>query len=412
MLQLPGLGFGTDGYPSVIARRLRVLNIATWMAAALMAGFAIAEVIFGSAEALWLAGAYATAAVPLAMIPLLHRFGPFAAPLGFAVTGYTTIFVICSAVGTDAGVSMQYLVAAAIIVLILGAEHWLASAALTMVAAGLAIWLELSVPADTGLLSPMHMAISLTANVAGSATILFTIVLYSLRDTARAEARAEREYDRSEQLLNSILPGSIARRLKAAPGSTIVDRYDQASVLFADMAGFTARASEVPAEHLVECLNRVFGEFDRLVARHGLEKVKSSGDAYMVVSGIPVPRSDHAEALADFAIEMRELAKVLPNSIGEPTAIRIGIASGPLVAGVIGSEKMFYDVWGDTVNVASRMETACPEGEIHLSPETALALQDDFDLEAIAPQEIKGKGMMATWLLRGRRNAKAATDRL
>jgi adenylate cyclase len=233
-------------------------------------------------------------------------------------------------------------------------------------------------------------------------------MFYTVREAARAEAAAEREQERTESLLTSILPEAVAERLKLAPGSTVVDRYDEASVLFADMAGFTARAGEVPPEDLVACLNRVFGEFDRLVARHGLEKIKTSGDAYIVVSGVPQPRPDHAEILADFAIEMRDMARALPNSQGQPTSIRIGVASGPVVAGVIGRSKMFYDVWGDTVNMASRMESTGQPGQIQVSAASYELLRDKFDLDKVGQLEIKGKGAVAAWFLRGRRKRSAA----
>ncbi|WP_446720762.1 adenylate/guanylate cyclase domain-containing protein [Mesorhizobium sp. L-8-3] len=389
--------------PFKVARRLRVLNIATWMAATLMAGFAAGEFLVASAGT-WKVGiAYAIAAALLALIPLLHRFGPLVGPLAFAVVGYAIIFTICSMVGTDTGMPMQYLVAAAIMVLILGLDHLAISAALTVLAAVLIIVLELFVPADPGIRSTEHTSISLVANVVGSSAILFAIVLYAIRDAARAEAAAEREYERSESLLTSVLPESVAERLKLAPGAILVDRYDEASVLFADMAGFTARASEVSPEHLAACLGRVFGEFDRLVASHGLEKVKTSGDAYMVVSGVPRSRPDHAEVLADFAMAMRDMAMTLPDSQGQPVAIRIGMASGPVVAGVIGTSRMFYDLWGDAVNVASRMETTAPQGQIQVSRESYELLKDKFVLDQVGPLDIKGKGAMVTWLLRGRR---------
>lgn len=400
---LPNIDYGTSRYPEQVARRLRVLNIATWMAAALMGGFAVGEFAAASTGAWRIGIAYVIAAVLLALIPLLHRFGSLVSPLVFAVVGYAIIFAICSMVGTDTGMPMQYLVAAAIIVLILGSNHAAISAALTVLAALLVVALELYVPGDTGIHSRAHTLVSLVTNVAGSSAILFAIVFYAIRDAARAEAAAEREYHRSESLLTSILPSSVAERLKRAPGNILVDKYEHASVLFADMAGFTARASEVSPEHLVECLNRVFGEFDRLVARHGLEKIKTSGDAYMVVSGVPRQRPDHAQVLADFAIELRDMAKVLPNSQGQPTTIRIGIASGPVVAGVIGTNKMFYDVWGDTVNVAARMETTGPQGEIQVSPEAYNLLKGKFIFDRIGPVKVKGKGTMVTWILRERR---------
>lgn len=405
MRYLPKVDYGTNRFPPKVARRLRILNLATWMAAVLMGAFAVGEFLAGAEGASAVVTAYVAAAVLLALIPTLHRFGPLVGPLAFAVVGYAIIFTICSMVGTGTGMPMQYLVASAIMVLILGADHPAISLALTMLAALLVVILELSVPADTGIHSKAHVLASLVANIVGSAAILFAIIFYAVRDAARAEAAAEREYSRSESLLTSILPGPVAERLKLNPGSLLVDRYDQASVLFADMTDFTRRASEVSPEHLVECLNRVFSEFDQLVARHGLEKIKTSGDAYMVVSGVPRPRPDHAEALADFAIEMRDMARTLPNSQDQPTTIRIGIASGPLVAGVIGTNKMFYDVWGDTVNIASRMETTGLPGQIQVSPATYDLLADKFLFDKLGPVAIKGKGAMITWLLRERKAA-------
>jgi adenylate cyclase len=403
---LPKIDYGTERYSAKVARRLRILNIATWMAATLMGSFALSEFLFASEEGRQVGIAYVIAAAVLASIPLLHRFGPLVGPLAFAVVGYAIIFIICSMVGTDTGMPMQYLVAAAIVVLILGADHPVISASFTLLSAFLIIALELTVPADTGIHARAHTLVSLVANVIGSSVILFAIVFYAIRDAARAEMAAEREYHRSETLLANILPPSVAKRLKLRPGTVLVDKYDQASVLFADMAGFTMRANEVSPEHLVECLSRVFGEFDRLVAQHGLEKIKTSGDAYLVVSGVPRPRADHAEVLADFALAMRDMAKTLPDSQGQPTAIRIGIASGPVVAGVIGTNKIFYDVWGDTVNVASRMETTVPEGQIQVSPETYELLKDKFNLNKVGPLAIKGKGPMVTWILQARRKSR------
>ena len=400
---LSDICYGTKRYPPRIARRLRILNIATSMAATMMGGFALGEFL-AAAKDTWKVGvAYLIAAGLLAAIPLLHRFGSLVAPLAFGFVGYAIIFAICSMIGTGTGMPMQYLVALAIMALILGNDHVAVSAAFALLAAFLILALELAVPANTGMLPQAHMIVSLVATVAGSSIILFAIVLYALRDTARAEATAEREYHRSETLLANILPASVAERLKLGTGTVLVDKYDQASVLFADMAGFTMRASEISPERLVECLNRVFSEFDLLVDHHGLEKIKTSGDAYMVVSGVPQARADHAEVLADFALAMRDRARTLPNSQGQPTALRIGMASGPVVAGVIGTRKMFYDVWGDTVNVASRMETTGPEGQIQVSPEAYELLKEKFVLDKLGSVNIKGKGPMVTWLLRERR---------
>ena len=171
------------------------------------------------------------------------------------------------------------------------------------------------------------------------------------------------------------------------------------------MAGFTARASDTAADELVQFLNRVFSDFDRLVERHGLEKIKTTGDAYMVVSGVPAARLDHAQALALLALEMRDTAAGWLDPHGRSVPLRIGIGTGPVVAGVVGTRKFFYDVWGDAVNVAARMETTGIPGKIHIAPQTYECLKADFALEDGGYADIKGKGAMRTWFLIGRRAA-------
>ena len=169
------------------------------------------------------------------------------------------------------------------------------------------------------------------------------------------------------------------------------------------MAGFTARASETEPVQLVRFLNEVFTTFDRLVERHGLEKIKTSGDGYVVISGAPVARADHAEALADLAIDILDAARNLRDQHGGRVPIRIGVASGPVVGGVIGTRKFFYDVWGDAVNVASRMESTGLAGKIQVSNETYARLQGRFVLQPRGMIDVRGKGPMATWFLLARR---------
>jgi adenylate cyclase len=199
----------------------------------------------------------------------------------------------------------------------------------------------------------------------------------------------------------NILPAAVANRLKAPVHQVIADKYEEASILFADMAGFTAGASDTAPADLVGFLNEVFTAFDRLVERHGLEKIKTTGDNYMVVSGVPVPRPDHAAALVKLALEMLDAAERIHDPNGREVSIRIGIASGPVVAGVVGVKKFFYDVWGDAVNVASRMESTGVPGRIQVSPETYDYVKDQFEFESRGPIDVKGKGKLTTWLLTG-----------
>src|SRR5262249_40032888 len=185
---------------------------------------------------------------------------------------------------------------------------------------------------------------------------------------------------------------AAAQRLKQRATSLIADRYAEASILFADMVGFTSRASDTAPDELVKFLNGVFTRLDALVDLHGVEKIKTTGDAYMVVSGVPEPRRDHAEALADLALDMRNALAGLVDPKGRVVPVRIGIASGPVVAGVVGTRKFFYDVWGDAVNTALRMESTGEAGKVQLAPETKELLKDRFDLEERGLIAVPGKG--------------------
>jgi adenylate cyclase len=279
-------------------------------------------------------------------------------------------------------------------------------------AAALIITLHLVAPDNTGLLSANALFLgNFVTNVITNTAILFAVVFYAVREIARAEATAEREYARSEALLANILPPRVAAELKDRPGDSSADRtrgeiadaYPEASILFADMAGFTARAADTAPVDLVRFLNGVFTRIDALVETHGLEKIKTTGDAYMVVSGVPEPRPDHAEALAALALDMREALAGLVDPKGRAVPVRIGIASGPVVAGVVGTRKFFYDVWGDAVNTAARMEQTGEPGKIQVAPETQARLTNRFVLEERGTIEVRGKGPMRTWFLAGRR---------
>ncbi|MCW5806862.1 MAG: HAMP domain-containing protein [Deltaproteobacteria bacterium] len=202
----------------------------------------------------------------------------------------------------------------------------------------------------------------------------------------------------SERLLLNVLPAPIADRLKTGE-SLIVDRFDSVSVLFADIVGFTSLSQRTSPEALVTMLNELFSMFDRLAEQHGLEKIKTIGDAYMVVAGIPQPVADHATAIAHMALDMQAGIEAYAARTGMSLSIRIGIHTGSVVAGVIGTKKFIYDLWGDTVNTASRMESSGLPGRIQVSEATYLLLRDQFHLEERGPIEVKGKGMMTTYLL-------------
>jgi class 3 adenylate cyclase len=226
---------------------------------------------------------------------------------------------------------------------------------------------------------------------------------YARRATVIAEAALDRAHQRSEELLLNILPPSIARRLKQS-GGTIADDFAGVTVLFADLVGFTTLSSRLAPERIVDMLNALFCRFDDVAGSLGLEKIKTIGDCYMVAGGLPEPRADHAEAVAEMALHMLDIVGELAAESGESLTLRVGIHSGPVVAGVIGKRKFIYDLWGDTVNIASRMESHGVPGAIQLSAASRALLDGKFQLRLRGPIEIKGKGEMETWLLTGRRD--------
>jgi class 3 adenylate cyclase len=225
-------------------------------------------------------------------------------------------------------------------------------------------------------------------------------------DEAHRQLLAEQE--RSEGLLLNVLPAPIADRLKRGE-EPIADRFPEVTVLFADLVDFTASSDRSSPERVVQVLADLFTAFDRLAARHGLEKIKTVGDAYMVAGGLPLARPDHAEAVAEMALAVREEAGRHRDPAGRPLRVRVGIDSGPVVAGVIGAAKFSYDLWGDTVNTASRMESIGVPGCIQVTDRAYRRLQDRYRFERRGPVQVKGKGELVTWFLLGRSDGSGPT---
>jgi adenylate cyclase len=407
----PGIAFGTEDYPEKIARRLRAVNITAWIGAPVAAAFALFQALDDWDRLKHVAGINALGAIGFAAVPLLHRFGPLAAPLTLAGAVYASNLALCALLGTESGIHLYYIATAALSVLFLGVERLALSIGVVTLAAILFVIVEFTLPGNTLLVPAMTLRMNFAVSAAVTVAILFAVVFYAVRQIGRAENALEREYARSEALLTNILPPAVAVRLKQGTERVIADSYPEASILFADMAGFTARASDALPVQLVLFLNDLFSAFDRLVERYGLEKIKTTGDAYMVVSGVPQPRPDHAETIARLALDMRDAVQAIAAATGRPLSIRIGISSGPVVAGVVGTKKFFYDVWGDAVNVASRMESTGIAGKIQVSEATYALIKDRFEFEARGEIEVRGKGTMRTWFLLGPKLAAAASAR-
>jgi guanylate cyclase len=244
------------------------------------------------------------------------------------------------------------------------------------------------------------IAVFFVANVVGASAVAFFALHYFVGQKDHALELLHIEQDKSERLLLNVLPKEIAQILKE-DDQTIATRFPAITVLFADVVGFTPLSQDLSPEDLVGVLNEVFSYFDSLVDRHGLEKIRTIGDSYMVASGVPVPREDHAHALARMALDIVSYVSPTSSPATRPLVFRLGISSGPAVAGVIGKAKFQYDVWGDTVNTASRMESHGVPGKIQLSASTHDLVKDDFVCEPRGLVDVKGKGPMETWFLVG-----------
>jgi adenylate cyclase len=247
---------------------------------------------------------------------------------------------------------------------------------------------------------PLMIALNITVGGA----VVFGLLVQFVRQREEAVAALRVEQDRAETLLLNILPRSIADKLKA-DASTIADQFAAASIVFADIVDFTPFSERLQPAEVVEMLDHLFTHFDNLADRFGVEKIKTIGDCYMAAAGVPVPRDDHARVMALLALEMREAmgANDAVRHLG--LELRIGINSGPVVAGVIGRKRFLYDLWGDAVNMASRMETHGTPGRIQVTRATYELLRDEFVLEPRGTVPIKGKGDVETWYLIGLRAA-------
>jgi len=276
-----------------------------------------------------------------------------------------------------------------------GAARWYVAYVVVFLGSGLAgeLWGGVSPTVPRWFTTTM-----LGLNVAVGGTIVFTLLAVFAQQRKVALAALREEQAKAESLLLNILPQSIAERLKVER-RTIADQFTSASILFADVVDFTPLAERLPPTELVAVLDRVFSHFDELAENHGLEKIKTIGDCYMVAAGVPTPRPDHARALALMALDMQAATRS-DDDVGRlGLELRIGINSGPVVAGVIGRKRFLYDLWGDAVNTASRMESHGEAGRIQITGATKDLLEDEFICEPRGTIPIKGKGEIEAWYL-------------
>ena len=394
---------GIKNYPPDTQRRLKIVNVFS---------FLVVVTTFVYAMQLWMSGDKTMMPVVLinlglaiivSFVPLMHRFNEMAGGLLLVVAEFTALIGFTSYFGRLGGAPLQYVVAAAAPFVIFEARRfWLVFAIVTTaLILHLFAWFQFPTEAarlhaDPKVLDSLYVQGAITTFGLIAACVYYA---FGLVENAKAE---------TETVLRNVLPDSVVERLKAAPGETIADGFSDASVLFADISGFVRLARALGPERTVALLNRLVTAFDELAQRHGVEKIKTIGDAYMVASGVPIPRPDHAQALAAMALDLIAVVRDIAAAENLNLNVRVGMASGPMMAGVIGRNKFSYDVWGDPVNMASRLEQSSEVGRITICPTCHAALKDTFILQSRGVLDIKGVGQQEAWFLDGRRESSSS----
>ncbi|MEX0406899.1 adenylate/guanylate cyclase domain-containing protein [Aquibium sp. LZ166] len=398
------LAIGTSGRSERDVRRVEILNGLAAISFLNTLVFVSIAIFLGSDFLLINASVLFSGALFL-IAPSLHRFGMVVAALYFLTVLAVAITLWTFAAGLRTGSHYFLLAAPPMTVLLLGHKRWPLETLLSAICVAQFLALEKLAPDTSPYLHQPEwfLDFSFTWAIGTAAAVLLGTAYFAFRRAETAEDALELEHQRSENLLVNLVPATIAEQLKASPGTTIAEQFDAVTILFADIVDFTPRAERLPPHIVVQFLNQVFSEFDRLVAFHSLEKIKTIGDAYMVAGGLPDRRPGHLEAVANMALDMLHAADRFSDALGEKVQIRIGISTGPAIAGVIGTRKLFYDVWGDTANTAARMESHGTPGRIQVTPAVRSGLESAYLFEDRGPVNVKGKGEMALSYLVGRK---------
>ena len=387
---------GTQGYSPDVRRRLVVMNLIAYLIALTTLGYAVQNTFMDYdkfAPVIYLNLALFFTALS---VPFSHKYSDLAGGLIILISEYIALICFTAYLGNQSGIHLQYFIAAAATFVVFGVQRWKLIVPMVAIAIALhlAAWFWFPpeaalIKAPARVLDDLYMQAAITTGVLIAATVYYA---FSLAEAAKAETDA---------LLRNILPDSVVERLKDNPGVAIADGHDNAAILFTDISGFVALARQLGPARTVTLLNEIVTEFDKLAEAHGVEKIKTIGDAYMAAAGIPDPVPNPTARLARLAIDMQKVITRIRDSSEVDISMRVGLASGPVMAGVIGKRKFTYDVWGDTVNLAARLENKSTPGRILVCPACRDQLEPDFRLESHGVIDIKGVGAQETWFLLG-----------
>jgi adenylate cyclase len=394
---------GTAGYPPPIRRRLAVTNLISAMVSLMTIPYILLFALYDWWGLLPAIIAFSPQVIFYALTPYFHRYGPISGALYLCTIWLIFGIGYCMFFGRDAGLHFFFLPGAAASMLVFGAERLLLSACITIV--GLVAFLATDVifvaPLDFIHVEPMFLNTLYYLTVPFAFLLIFTTSFFAFKEAAQAEMALASEHQFSERLLQNILPQAVASRLRDHKTQVVADHVPSATILFVDIVDFTPRAARWEPQQVVAFLSRVFGQFDEIASAHGLEKIKTIGDAYMVAGGLPEPKPDHEAAVALMALDLIACCRRISEQVGEAVEVRIGLDTGAVVAGVIGPNKLLYDVWGDTVNTAAHMESHGVAGRIQVAGCLKSRLETRFDFELRGEIEVKGKGPMTVWFLTG-----------
>ncbi|HYM71473.1 MAG TPA: adenylate/guanylate cyclase domain-containing protein [Stellaceae bacterium] len=387
------LDLGTAGYSPDQRRRLNVLNATAALIVVSSSAYALSYATTDARTYCWVIAINLALAAMALCVPAMHRIHETAGGVLILATEIPALFALVGLLGRDSGIQLNLIIGAAAAFFIFGGARPLLGVATVIAcfAAHIGAWFLFPVgalPVEPSFVKQLYI---------GSAVTVFVLIAgltwYSFRLVERAEAA-------TEALLNNILPAEIIARLRAHPDESIADAFDRASILFSDIQGFVPLSKSLGAARTVAMLNEMMRRFDALADKHGVEKIKTIGDAYMAVSGIPHPTDDHADRLARMGLEMFAAKDEVAAQLGVTIRMRIGIASGPVMAGIIGTHKFSYDVWGDAVNLAARLESSGEADRIQVSAGARAAMSPAlFDFASRGEIEIKGLGPLETWFL-------------
>lgn len=387
---------GTHGYPPDTVRRLKILNVFAYLIAITTLIYALQHLSMEYDVYAYVIAINMFLVAAALSIPFSHRISDTAGGLIIVVSEFIALLALTALLGRASGVHIQYFIAPAATFVVFGLKrlHLIVPIILAALALHLVAWfsfpdVQAGIPVAREVVDPLYTQAAITTMALIGATVYYA---FSLAETAKAEI---------DQLLRNILPDSIVQRLQAQPDTLVADSFEDASILFADISGFVALAIRLGAERTVGLLNTIVTEFDALADKHNVEKIKTIGDAYMVASGLPEPSVGHTARLAAMAFDMLETIGRVRQTSGVEVALRIGIATGPVMAGVIGRKKFSYDIWGDAVNLASRLESGSQVGRILVCARTKAALDGQYVCESRGPVDIKGAGRQEVFFLTG-----------